>query len=88
MDYAGVVTFNGTPGIPSPLPLTGEVGWGHINVEGYIEAPGQELQVDMRGASPNYYVGLCQRLWQKRRIVTGIVTQIVSNSGKESSKTF
>jgi predicted permease len=42
-------------GFASPLPLTGEVGWGHINVEGYVEAPGQELQVDMRGASANYY---------------------------------
>jgi predicted permease len=42
-------------GFASPLPLTGEVGWGHINVEGYIEAPGQELQVDMRGASANYF---------------------------------
>jgi predicted permease len=42
-------------GFASPLPLTGEVGWGHINVEGYIEAPGQELQVDMRGASVNYF---------------------------------
>jgi len=42
-------------GFASPLPLTGEVGWGHINVEGYIDAPGQELQVDMRGASPNYF---------------------------------
>jgi putative ABC transport system permease protein len=42
-------------GFASPLPLTGEVGWGHINVEGYIEAPGQELQVDMRRASANYF---------------------------------
>jgi predicted permease len=42
-------------GFASPLPLTGEVGWGHINVEGYVEAPGQELQVDMRGASVNYF---------------------------------
>jgi putative ABC transport system permease protein len=42
-------------GFASPLPLTGAVGWGHINVEGYVEAPGQELQVDMRGASENYF---------------------------------
>ncbi len=42
-------------GYASPLPLTGEVGWGHINVEGYVEAPSQELQVDMRGASENYF---------------------------------
>ena len=30
------------------LPLTGEVGWGGINVEGYTPPPGQELQVDIR----------------------------------------
>ena len=45
-------------GSVSPLPLTGSIGWGHINVEGYVEAPGQELQVDMRNASPNYFRAL------------------------------
>ena len=45
-------------GYVSPLPLTGSVGWGHINVEGYVESPGQELQVDMRDASPNYFRAL------------------------------
>jgi putative ABC transport system permease protein len=34
-------------GFASPLPLTGEVGWGHINVEGYIEAPGQ-VEIPLR----------------------------------------
>jgi predicted permease len=42
-------------GFASPLPLTGEVGWGHMNIEGYIEAPGQEIQVDIREASANYF---------------------------------
>jgi predicted permease len=42
-------------GFVSPLPLTGGIGWGHINVEGYVEPPGQELQVDMRSASGNYF---------------------------------
>ncbi len=42
-------------GYASPLPLSGSVGWGHINIEGYVEAPGQELQVDLRGASENYF---------------------------------
>ena len=37
------------------LPLTGAVGWGSINVEGYNPPPGQELQVDMRVASADYF---------------------------------
>jgi predicted permease len=39
----------------SNLPLTGEVGWGGINVEGYQSPPGQELQVDLRTASTDYF---------------------------------
>jgi predicted permease len=31
------------------------VGWGGINVEGFTPQPGQELQVDQRGASPDYF---------------------------------
>lgn len=42
-------------GIVSALPLTGEVGWGGINVEGYTPPPGQELQADMRVASTDYF---------------------------------
>jgi predicted permease len=37
------------------LPLTGAVGWGGINVEGYTPEPGQELQVDQRAASTDYF---------------------------------
>ena len=37
------------------LPLTGSVDWGGINVEGYIPPPRQELQVDMRTASVDYF---------------------------------
>ena len=39
----------------SVLPLTGEVGWGGINVEGYTPPPGEELQVDNRVASTDYF---------------------------------
>jgi len=39
----------------SALPLTGTVGWGGIHVEGYAPPPGQELQVDQRTASPDYF---------------------------------
>jgi predicted permease len=39
----------------SVLPLTGSVGWGGINVEGYAPPPGQELQVDLRTASADYF---------------------------------
>lgn len=42
-------------GVVSVLPLTGSVGWGQINVEGYAPPPGQELQVDLRGASTDYF---------------------------------
>lgn len=42
-------------GLVSALPLTGEVGWGNIKVEGYTPPPGQELQVDLRVASTDYF---------------------------------
>jgi predicted permease len=42
-------------GVVSGLPLTGEVGWGGISVEGYTPPPGQELQVDQRFASADYF---------------------------------
>jgi predicted permease len=42
-------------GVVSTLPLTGEVGWGGINVEGYTPPPGQELQVDIRVAGTDYF---------------------------------
>ncbi len=42
-------------GVVSVLPLTGTVGWGGINVEGYAPPPRQELQVDMRIASTDYF---------------------------------
>jgi predicted permease len=42
-------------GTVSVLPLTGMVGWGHIDVEGFTPVPGQELQVDIRTASADYF---------------------------------
>jgi predicted permease len=42
-------------GAVSSLPLTTSVGWGSINVEGFQPSPGQELQVDTRGVSPDYF---------------------------------
>jgi len=42
-------------GVVSVLPLTGSVSWGGINVEGYTPPPGQELQVDLRLASTDYF---------------------------------
>jgi predicted permease len=42
-------------GAVSALPLTGSVGWGGIHVEGYAPPPGQELQVDLRTASSDYF---------------------------------
>ena len=42
-------------GLTSALPLTGTVGWGQINVQDYNPPPGQELQVDIRTASSDYF---------------------------------
>jgi predicted permease len=42
-------------GAVSALPLTGSVGWGGIHVEGYTPPPEQELQVDERTASVDYF---------------------------------
>jgi predicted permease len=42
-------------GAVSALPFTSSVGWGSIQVEGFTPQPGQELQVDLRMASPDYF---------------------------------
>jgi predicted permease len=42
-------------GAVSVLPFTASVGWGGINVEGFIPQPGQELQVDQRAATVDYF---------------------------------
>ena len=42
-------------GAVTSLPFTSSVGWGSINVEGWTPQPGQELQVDQRAATPDYF---------------------------------
>jgi predicted permease len=42
-------------GAVSALPFTSAVGWGSINVEGFTPQPGQELQVDQRAATTDYF---------------------------------
>jgi predicted permease len=42
-------------GAVSSLPFTSSVGWGFFSVEGFTPAPGQELQVDQRGATTDYF---------------------------------
>jgi len=42
-------------GAVSVLPFTSSIGWGSINVEGWTPEPGQELQVDQRGATTDYF---------------------------------
>jgi putative ABC transport system permease protein len=42
-------------GAVTSLPFTTSVGWGSINVEGWTPAPGQELQVDLRGVTLDYF---------------------------------
>jgi predicted permease len=42
-------------GAVSSLPFTASVGWGSINVEGWTPQPGEELQVDQRGVTADYF---------------------------------
>ena len=42
-------------GAVSALPFTSSVGWGSINVEGWTPQPGEELQVDQRAATTEYF---------------------------------
>jgi predicted permease len=58
----GVVSW----GAVSALPFTSSVGWGGITVEGWIPQPGQELQVDQRAATPDYFKTMGIRLLQGR----------------------
>jgi len=53
-------------GIVSVLPLTGAVGWGQINAEGYTPQPGQEIQADIREASSDYFEAMGIPLIQGR----------------------
>jgi predicted permease len=53
-------TMAAVPGVKvrggvSSLPFTSSVGWGSISVEGFVPQPGQELQVDQRAASSDYF---------------------------------
>ena len=48
------------PGVQSTgevlsLPLTSSVGWGGINIEGFLPQPGQEVQADFRTATTDYF---------------------------------
>ena len=65
---AGIARLPGVTaeGVVSVLPLTGSVGWGGIKVEGYAPPPGQELQVDLRTASTNYFQAMEIRLLKGR----------------------
>jgi predicted permease len=53
-------------GFVSALPFTSSVGWGSINVEGWTPQPGQELQVDQRGATVDYFRAMKIPLTQGR----------------------
>jgi len=54
-DALATVPGVGMRGAVSSLPFTSSVGWGSINVEGWTPQPGQELQVDQRGATTDYF---------------------------------
>jgi putative ABC transport system permease protein len=53
-------------GAVTALPFTSSVGWGGINVEGWTPQPGQELQVDQRGATSDYFKTMKIPLMQGR----------------------
>jgi predicted permease len=53
-------------GAVTALPFTSSVGWGSINVEGWTPQPGQELQVDQRAVTPDYFRTLQVPLRQGR----------------------
>jgi predicted permease len=53
-------------GSVSALPFTSSVGWGGINVEGWTPQPGEELQVDQRGATSDYFTTMRIPLVQGR----------------------
>jgi putative ABC transport system permease protein len=55
-----------TRGAVTALPFTSSVGWGSINVEGWTPQPGQELQVDQRGATSDYFKTMRIPLMQGR----------------------
>jgi len=42
-------------GAITALPFTSSVGWGTIRIEGYTPPPGEQLQVDQRVVTPDYF---------------------------------
>ena len=58
-------------GAVSSLPFTSSVGWGSMNVEGWTPQPGQELQVDQRGATTDYFTTMRIPLIQGRFFTDG-----------------
>jgi predicted permease len=62
-------------GAVSALPFTSSVGWGGINVEGWTPQPGQELQVDQRGATADYFRTMGIALIQGRFFTDGDMPQ-------------
>ena len=55
MSSAGCEEAQGTMWQVTALPFTSSVGWGSIGVEGFTPQPGQELQVDLRAATTDYF---------------------------------
>src|SRR5436190_4805916 len=70
-----------TQGAVSTLPFTSSVGWGSMGVEGFVLQPGQELQVDFRIATSDYFSAMEIPLRQGRffdhRDVEGNPTTVI-----------
>ncbi len=75
-------------GAVSALPLTGSVGWGGIHVEGYTPPPGQELQVDQRSATTDYFRTMQIPLVAGRLFTEqdGLDSPLVSPSSTQNSR--
>ncbi len=58
-DHVGHLSGVSAEGAITSLPLTPAVGWGGMEVEGYVPPPNQpELQVDVRYTTPGYFTAM------------------------------
>ena len=62
-------------GAVSALPFTSSVGWGSTNVEGWTPQPGEELQVDQRSATTDYFKTMRIPLMQGRMFTAADLPQ-------------
>jgi predicted permease len=62
-------------GAVSVLPFTSSIGWGSMSIEGWTPKPGEELQIDQRGATLDYFKTMRIPLVQGRTFAPGDLVQ-------------